>query len=305
MNTFSYKIHEILNAAIMTRIPVIIVEGIDDTSIYEKIASNVSFDIEVYPVENIDGFSGGSNQVIQAIENLNTIECGEHELSSHILGIIDKDVRDFEGNVPKIEPLLMLNYYSIESHFVSKSVISEILTIVSKMNKALIRHEFCDAMLDEVESNLMNLYYFSLESLKKALNPDYSGCFSYRFPAGRIKDQTIKQAVMNKRKELDEFASTLRLNPCLDTLKIITKGKWLIESFSSELFASIGKLQEKCRQGVIVSCMPCRSQEYEKCLYRLKKGFMAKTIESIALSSVGGVEFDYIVNRLSRIKQSA
>ena len=93
MDSFCYEIDEILNEAIITGVPALIVEGIDDISIYDNLALKVPFEYEVYAVENIEGFSEGCEQVILAVEELNTLESEAHELTNHVLGVIDKDVR--------------------------------------------------------------------------------------------------------------------------------------------------------------------------------------------------------------------
>lgn len=300
-----YEIDEILNEAIITGVPVVIVEGIDDISIYDEISKRVSFDVEVYAIGNIDGYAEGCDQVIAAIEELNTISSDRYDLSNHILGIIDKDVRDYRQKIPKVEPLLVLNYYSIESHFLSRNIIANILNLTSKVNRNLVSDELCDLIMAEIEVKLLDLYYFSLESLRKSLEPDYSASFLYSYPPGRINDYQTKQDVLAKHHDLDDFAASLGLNLCVDTLKSISKGKWLIDVFSSELLVSINGLQSKCKENSIDSCKSCIAQAFDECLYRIKGGFTKQTIKSLVLSCVEGAEVDYIVDRISNIRKIA
>ncbi len=297
-----YEIDELLNEAIMTSIPILIVEGIDDISIYSKLANKVPFDVEVYAVENIEGYGEGCSHVIKAIKELNRLPNSNHNLSNHILGIIDKDVRDFRGELPEVEPILVLNYYSIESHFVSKTIIKHILTLCTKANKELITDDLCELIMDEIEIKLIDLYYFSLESLKNAIEPDYEENFSYSFSCGRIKDSNTRELVLSKKDELDIFAVDMGVIPCLDTLKCITKGKWLIDVFSSELICSINNLKNQCKENRISSCKSCVTEAYDKCLYRIKDGFTKGAIKSLSLSNINGSEFDYIVDAITNIK---
>jgi hypothetical protein len=159
--------------------------------------------------------------------------------------------------------------------------------------------------MDEVETKLLDLYYFSLESLRNSLETDYDASFSYSYSCGRIKDQTIRQSLQTKRNELDTFALQHNLTPCLDTLKSISKGKWLIDVFATELLSNIGNLHTKCRESRISSCKSCITGAYEKCLYRINDGFTKKSIKSLALSHPKSEEFDYIVDRIIQIKESA
>lgn len=300
-----YEIDELLNEAVMTGTPILIVEGIDDISVYSEIVLKVPFDIEIYAIENIKGYGEGCLHVVAAIEELNTIKNSNHSLSNHILGIIDKDVRDFRKEMPNIEPLLVLNYYSIESHFVSKTIIEHILKLCTKADKELITDDLCQMIMDEIETKLLDLYYISLESLKNSLEPEYESSFSYSFPSGRTSDKKTKDLILSKREELDTFASKNNLTPCLDTLKIITKGKWLIDVFSAELLNSINNLKGKCEKQIIHSCKLCVTSAYDKCLYRIRDGFTKKTIKSLALSDVEGSEFNYIIKSIKNMKQSA
>lgn len=300
-----YEIDELLNEAVMTGVPILIVEGIDDISIYSDVSQKVTFDVEVYAVETIEGYGEGCDQVIAAVEELNTLQNDSHNLSNHILGVIDKDVRDFRGEIPDIDPILVLNYYSIESHFVSKTIVEYILHLCTKVDKELITDGICQIIMDEIETKLLDLYYFSLESLKNSLEVDYDAKFSYSFSCGRINDQHTRELVLSKRAILDDFATENNLRPCLDTLKAITKGKWLIDVFSTELIGSINNLKKKCEEQVISSCRSCITEAYDKCLYRIKDGFTKKTIKSLALSNVNGSEFNYIIERITNMKQSA
>lgn len=300
-----YEIDELLNEAVMTNIPILIVEGIDDISIYSELANRVPFDIEVYAIENIEGYGEGCSHVISAIEELNTLPNTNHNLANNILGIIDKDVRDFRGELPEVEPILVLNYYSIESHFVSKTIINYILTLCTKANKELITDDLCELIMEEIETKLIDLYYFSLESLKNSIEPDYEENFSYSFSCGRIKDSNTRALVLSKQDDLDAFAVDMGVTPCLDTLKIITKGKWLIDIFSSELICAINNLKNECKEHRITACKSCVTEAYDKCLYRIKDGFTKKAIKSLSLSNINGSEFDYIVDAITNIKQRA
>lgn len=305
MSGCCYEIDELLNEAIITGVPAIIVEGIDDISVYDEISANVPFDVEVYAIENIEGYTEGCEQVISAIENLNSLQSDTHPINEHILGIIDKDVRDYRDELPEIEPLLVLNYYSIESHFVSKEIISNILRLSSKANRELISDELCNTIMSEIETKMLDLYYFSLESLRNSIEPDYPASFSYSYAVGRIRDPKTRHDVLEKRNDLDIFATSLGISPCIDTLKSISKGKWLVDVFSQELLANINDLQEKCAQNTIETCKSCISEAFDKCLYRIKEGFTKKTIKSLALTSIEGAEVDYIQDRIARIKGAA
>ncbi len=300
-----YEIDEILNEAVMTGVPTIIVEGIDDIEIYNEIARSVPFDVEVYAVEYIDGFGEGCEQVIKALKELNEIPNTKNNLMNHVLGIIDKDVRDYRGEIPDVKPILILNYYSIESHFISKNIINSTLSLCSKASQELITDQLCTDIMNDVENKLLDLYYISLESLKHSLEKEYETSFRYSFTSGRIQDQKIKAVIASKKEELDKFACDQGLEPSLETLKSITKGKWLIDVFSYELINIIKSLQGLCETHKILTCKSCIIKAYDKCLYRIKDGINNNTIKSLAITNTDGTDFKYIIDRITNIKKCA
>ncbi|WP_066152733.1 hypothetical protein [Aliarcobacter cryaerophilus] len=117
-----YEADELLTESIMSKTPIIIVEGIDDIQIYEDIVLSLNRDIEVYASENLlisDGKSGtnGVKTCLKKIyDNSNGID-----FSKFIMGIIDRDASYYRRDPLDIKGLFILNLYSIESHFVNKS----------------------------------------------------------------------------------------------------------------------------------------------------------------------------------------
>ena len=116
-----YEADELLNLAIMSKTPYVIVEGVDDIHIYEEIAKSAQVLCEVYSVEMLEGLVGGNDGVIQAMESIESLNMPEGKSAKEfILGIIDCDARYYRGEMPVLESVLSLSVYSIESHFVSK-----------------------------------------------------------------------------------------------------------------------------------------------------------------------------------------
>lgn len=303
MGCLTYEIDEILNEAVMTGVPSVIVEGVDDICIYSEIAKkNIPFPVEVYAVEHVSGFGQGCEEVLRAISEIEGIHSSKHKASDHVLGVIDKDVRDFRGELPVSEAVLTLRHYSIESHFVSKTIVQHTLTLCTRSSHDMVTDELCEFIMSEIEKRLLNLYYFSLEALKKAIVRDYDAAFSYSFGYGRLKDQNAQKLIAAKKQELDAFAATHKIDESISVIKRIASGKWLIEVFSEELVACINDLQGLCKESAINSCRSCLNSAFEKCLYKMRDGINKNTIKSLAFSNVTGPEFDYIAQRISSLK---
>jgi hypothetical protein len=157
--------------------------------------------------------------------------------------------------------------------------------------------------MTQIQNQLIDLYYYSLESLKNATTSDYQSDFAYALPTARFNDTQIKARLTQKQPALDEFAKQLALTPTFETFKIITKGKWLIELFADQLLQTIAELPGWCKNQQITTCRFCLNQSYDKCLYRLKPGFHKNTLKSLALTHPVGGDFDYILTRLANLSQ--
>ncbi|CAB3682423.1 Uncharacterised protein [Achromobacter spanius] len=304
MTGMFYEVDEILNESIMTGVPSVIVEGIDDINIYIDLATHLPFNLEVYAVEHIEGFGQGCDQVINAINALEALPETALGVHAHVLGIVDKDVRDFRGEIPASSSLLVLKYYSIESHFISKSVIENLLRLCTKASRPMITDEIVAQIMSEIDLKLLDLYYHSLEALRNAIQKNYPAAFAYSYTPGRLKDPIAKEMINSKKHELDQFANSLNLGRTIDAVKSIARGKWLIDVFSEELVGCIKRLQGLCKEERIRSCSSCVTTAYEKCLYRIKEGIQPNTVRSLALTHAIGEEFDYIIERMSQLQPS-
>ena len=301
MDSNCYEIDEILNEAIMTGVPSILVEGIDDISIYTDICKKANVEAEIYPIESVEGFGEGCDEVIRALGQLDTLPVNKQKITKNILGIIDRDVREFRGELPDNDAILILKYYSIESHFVSTSATQSTLKQCTKATSELIDFELANLLLNKITPNFIDLYYFSLESLKNALERDYNSNFCYSYGHGRLNDQNAKELIEQKKVELDSFAENLNLDFSLSSLKSFAKGKWILDVFAEELINAVQQLPQHCRSRDISICHSCVTSTYHKCLYRLKDGINKNTLKSLAINHVDSDEFNYIVRRIESL----
>lgn len=126
-----HDIEETVVAAMMSHEPVIIVEGQDDIKFYSNIASRIQCNVGVQAVETIEGYSEGCDQVIAAIEAVQELIAADVRLSKYVLGIIDRDSRHYMNNIPDMDNMLVLKYYSYESHLVTSKSIRRLLGIMT------------------------------------------------------------------------------------------------------------------------------------------------------------------------------
>ena len=299
-----YEADELLNLAIMSKTPCVIVEGVDDIRIYEEIAKSTQVSCEIYSVEMLEGLVGGNDGVIQAMEYIELLNMPVGKFAKDfILGVIDCDARYYRGEMPVLESVLSLNVYSIESHFVSKFSIKP---SIDQLTRVSLRHAVeVDSIFLNIQNNLYDLYYFSLDALKNAVDVSYASIIEFSANAGRRKDAKTAAELAIRKPDLDAFAATRGLTPDIDSLRKFVKGKWLLAAFSEELFNEIEQLVGKCKGRTIAQCRMCALDNAGPCLYQLREGVNKKSLCSTLKNFVEIPEFDYIRTTFRSLAASA
>lgn len=295
------SIDEVLNEAIMSSTPAIIVEGIDDLKTYIALAKDALDDFEVYAVETIDGYSGGCDQIVSAIRDLYQLNDAIHPVENFVLGVIDRDVREFRNELPSEAAIFPLRHYSIESHFVCKEVFEAALFQYTRVHPDKLGPEFAQNLFADIEQQLLDLYYFSLEALKGAVEPGYNADFKYSYNAGRRKQEPTRSDVLAKAAQLDQVAAQFQLQPNLESLKKVAHGKWLLTAFCEVVHSVLSSLSVHCGKYGSEQCDFCRVSILGKCTYRIKEGVSNKTLYSVASENTQLASLDYIRHRMSNI----
>lgn len=299
-----YEVDEILNLAIMSKTPHVILEGVDDIRIYEAIAESASTTCEFYSVEMIDGLAGGNDGVIQAMEAINSLNLPAGKRAEHfVMGVIDRDARFYRNEVPNLPSIFSLKFYSIESHFVS---IFAIKPSINRLTRISSSDEIdSERIYSKINRSLLDVYYFSLEALKNSLTPGYQTVVGFSSSIGRRKDGTTISELQFKKDDLDVFASTLSLAPNIESMRKFSKGKWLLTAFVEELFKEIERLVADCKQMAIKQCRMCELDGAAPCLYQLRGGLNKNSLYSIVQDFIDIPDFDYIKDKLKAINVTA
>lgn len=293
-----YEISEILNTAIMTNTISVVVEGVDDIQIYDAIAKSEGKVAEIFPIETIEGFSPGCSDVITAMDEIIAISQTQHEYNKYIVGILDKDVKDFRGELPTNPLILILNYYSMESHFIGRHILPNLLELVTKVPQSLITEDLINYYYHLISLEDEDLFLVSLESLKTALNEGYDSKFSYSFSEGRVFSDTDINNVRQKREELLAFAAEKNLSNSLDDLRRFSKGKWLLHYFCVKAIRAIERLKIECGTHPVKQCVMCagNGKLEQHCLYKPKDSINTKNLKCFLIKNVWIPDFDYIRN---------
>jgi len=296
-----HDLEEWITEAIMSKTPLVIVEGKDDIQFYERLLIDIDKQAWVDAVENIEGFSEGCDEVVRCIESLQ-IKIEENlENIKYILGIIDKDAKYFRGELKPYTGLFVLKHYSYESHFTTRNNLKKLLSNLTYASDRLINKKTFDYIEQDLESVYKDLYYISLEALKNACVKDYKGEIGYKEKIGKLFAREFKCILLEKlyakQKELDDFAK--KYNISVNDIKDIAKGKWLLYVYCNSVYERIKKLHEVCESGIIDKCQYCQAGNKNKCLWKPKATYQLGQIIVNIQSIIDENEVLYIKNRLS------
>ncbi|PFT36092.1 DUF4435 domain-containing protein [Bacillus cereus] len=296
-----HDLEEWITEAIMSETPVVIVEGHDDIQFYEKLVNELGKEITVDAVENIEGYDGGARGVLECIKDLQPKLKERQENIKYILGIIDRDARFYRNEIPDHLGLLILEYYSFESHFITRQNLIEAIPSLTHVSR---RHVDANA-LTHIEEDLYNnefkdLYYISLEALKNACQKDYVGEVSYKEEPGKIFNEPNKSVLMGKlsakKLDLDKFAQSK--NIVFGDLKKFARGKWILYIYSKYLNEKIKKMKNACSNGEITKCNFCKAGAHDKCLWKVKTNFQLGHVKVIITNYIDETEIKYIKDRI-------
>ena len=299
-----YSIEETVIAALMSHEPVVIVEGQDDIKFYSNIAMKCECNLSVQAVEMIEGYSEGCDAVINAIEDVQALITADSRLAKSVLGIIDRDARYYMHTIPELNNLLVLKYYSYESHLLTRKSIGKLLGIMTKANRELLTDEAIDFVKRDFENSLNELYYFSLEALKSKCRDDYEACITYGNDPGNILAHGAKEyywgMIISKKEELDIFADEMGIT--LNDIRKIAKGKWYLFCWCEYIIQASKTMYTLCGNS-LPQCMFCKIGNTDKCLWRKDSTFQIPNIKSILYSEeiIDLTEVQYIIDSMQSL----
>lgn len=297
VSDFKLEADELLNEAIMSETPIIIVEGIDDIQVYEQLAESTGKYAEIYASENVKGMTDGCKGVIDSIKVIREA-ANDMDIDNYILGIIDADTRCYRNTIPTDSAILMLNKYSMESHFVTEQATHYVIKHLTRASNKLVTPEMAIDIHNTIKEHLFELYLISLEALKNACCDDYEASIGYSMNLMEIKRRQLNTFDLEKENQLNAFAQEHGLSKSWDDLLKVCKGKWLFVEYCYQLRRYIQSLPDQCKKSSIQQCQFCLTEAFAKCLYRVKTNFDEKQIEELILSNISNGEFGYVQQKI-------
>ncbi len=299
-----YDPEEELADAFMHKTPLIVVEGVDDVPIYYRIAAKANLNPEIVAAEIYFDIDEGCEAVIEFTKQLQHQLTSNAELLNYFLAIIDCDTRYYRNTIPNLTGIFILRYYSIESHFVTRNHTKELIRLLTNAPSAKIINQDIDFVETPFVNLLELLYYSSLEALKNSMIDTYTSLIGFSESIIRvINDSQLKDLILLKKQELDEFAENYNLSLDREVLKHISKGKWLLDIYVKGIVKGIKSLQTYCGQHRLQSCDCCKSGKPNKCMFKMSKGFQEQAIKAILLQHIDIEEITYIIDEFNKLAQ--
>ncbi|MBA1322972.1 DUF4435 domain-containing protein [Pseudomonas plecoglossicida] len=299
--TLEYAADELLSLSIIMGTPIVIVEGFDDVPIYERISSNLDFGCEIYASENILCHEEGCNGVIKNIQAIRDASEGI-PIERHILGIIDRDVRAYRNEIPTDDAILVLTYYSIESHFVSAQATAHLIPLMTRATSRLVSPTLPQELFDRIRSSMMSLFIISLEALRNACDQSYVALHGYSNSIKAIINSIDMDHLESKRDDLITFAHSMKIRECWEDLLLVCKGKWLLETFHEELIKEVKMLPGLCQAGAITQCQFCINGEHSKCLYKSPGHITHPILANFSAQNIDYSNLTYIKERIQTLE---
>lgn len=277
----SHDLKEIILAAKIGDLPVILVEGRYDVKFYENLVKLNELNAEILAVENIPDYSEGCKEVCRALQDFERIiNESDESLKSYLMGIIDGDARKYTNKIPQITNLLMLRCYSFETHLITQQGLKDVVSTTTSATK-IIDDKLFEVFNSRFVQLRRKLYYCSLDALKHKCEPDYESVVKYSndYVKSIVTSQTnIWERVESRINLLDEFAKDKNIS--IDNLREIAKGKWYLYIWGSFLLHEIKNLFKLCGQE-INECQFCRAGNKSKCEWQPSGKIDIPTMESI------------------------
>lgn len=294
------QVNDLITIAKMSGTPYLIVEGVDDIPIYDKIKNLNSLDIEIYASKQLDGIEPGCKGVERAIDILNATFT-EGLATKYVLGVMDKDVKDFRNEIRSLQNIIYTPYYSMETHLVSNQIVLKIISNFIRSPEALIDRLIVEKFFIFFQEKSFDLYKISLDALKNSTQRNYPNIYSYSDSYQELKNKRKLELLNEINIPLGEFESSLNLNHSIEALKKICKGKWFLSFFCEILALYINTELKNCNCDSERSpCSMCIIQNNTECLYKIKSDLAVNkdTIRTtlVAMSEHG--DFSFLIQRI-------
>ncbi|WP_422840742.1 hypothetical protein [Aeromonas veronii] len=293
------SLHQAVINAVMTKKPLIIVEGKDDLSIYHDLLNSNARNFNIKPIECFKDCSPGCKEIEDQVSEINKKYDSGHKIYSFFRGIVDRDAKKFRNELHNKNGLIYLRSYSFENSFVTrKSILSTVKLLTSVSNEQLTL-KITDKMLEQINNQFIDFYYICLEAFKNAVVNDYEGLVGFSQGYERLlHDKEMKKSLELRKPDLDLFARENGItSDCIINMKDYCKGKWHLKYFLSSIQNFINVLQDCCGKQIPI-CPYCEVNNYDRCLYKPSINMNIDHVIKAIKNNIENADLDYLREEL-------
>jgi Protein of unknown function (DUF4435) len=305
MMALKYDLFDMVATSIMNHEPMVIVEGKDDYKIYQTIANEVNPQIQVYQVHEFEDFEAGCTGVLACLTALQPKFAERTDNIHKILGIIDRDVRPFRGEMPNhLLGLFVTKHYSIETYFATASNLRRLVHAITNSPIQDIDNQLLVFLQTDFNDSIDTLYLYSLEALKNACIRDYDTVLGYDDSPNKLTGVDFNKrkfpVLQAKKADLDAFA--ILMSASVADIRLIAKGKWYLHWFVHHVYPKIKILKEHCKNATIRQCRSCRVGNYQDCLLKTnQEHYRLEILQDLLLNFIDKAECADIIDTLQRL----
>lgn len=293
------SLHQAVINAVMTKKPLLIVEGKDDLSIYHDLLNSNASKFNIKPIEHFKDCSPGCKEIETQVSIINENYGDGHKIYSFFRGVVDRDAKKFRNELHAKNGLTYLQSYSFENSFVTRKSILSTVKLLTSVSSEQLTLNITDKMLEQINNQFIDFYYICLEALKNAVVNDYQGLVGFSQGYERfLYDKKMIQLLELRKQDLDIFAKENGItSDCIINMKDYCKGKWHLKYFLSSIQDFINVLQECCGQQIPI-CPYCEVHDYDRCLYKPSINMNIEHVIKAIKNNITNADLDYLRDEL-------
>lgn len=295
IDSMRISFHDAIKNAYMTKVPLVIVEGRDDISVYMDLLKKGGRRFNVKPIQYFKHCSPGCKEIEDRVSEINERYGAEHQVYNSFKGIVDCDAKRFRGEELNKPGLLYLESYSFENSFVTENSILHSIKLLTSLTIEQLNKNLTDKVVELINGQFRDFYYISLEALRNAIEPDYDALVGFSDSYQELLFNPIKKAKMlEKHDELDAFAEQLGIN-CNSILNMgaFCKGKWHLQFLLKSILRFTEQLYLVCGTE-LVKCPLCEAGQPNSCLYKQAFKMDISHLTSAIKSNIENADLNYI-----------
>lgn len=294
--------HSAIKKAVMTKRPLIVVEGKDDLGIYYDLLNREENKFNIKPIEYFKGCGSGCNEIEKQVHEINKKYEKHHRAYGYFKGIVDSDAKPYRNEKVERSGILYLETYSFENSFVTNQSILETVKLITSVSNEQLDIKLSNKMIDLINTKVSEFYYITLEALKNAVVEEYDSLLGFSDGYERfLHDKVKKDALKEKYPELDEFAKEHNIyNKDIMDMKKFCKGKWHLHFFLKSLLHYLQDLHLACGNE-LKQCPLCEAGNDKSCLYKKNIDMTVAQLISVIKGKIENSNLEYVKQALHNL----